>query len=194
MLIRSASLLALVVVGTLSGCYHGSARDVSARELNRDPGWVLVPSVRMVRQSSTRDCGAAALAMVLGRWGTPSSSSAEILKLVPVDPQHGIAAGALRDLARQKGLRAFLIAGEVDDLKREIGLNRPVLVGLVQHYGDKALSHYEVVVGINARARRILVLDPARGQREDGFDGFTTEWNRSGRLAIVVAPQAVPPG
>ena len=191
-LTRGATLLVLVAAGALPACYHGSAHTVSARDLNREAGWVLVSGVPMVRQSSLRDCGAAALAMVLGRWGTPESSSAEIAKALPVDAAHGIAAGALRDLVRKKGLRAFLIAGELADLEREIGLDRPVLVGLVQHYGDKALSHFEVVVGINSHARRVLMFDPARGQREDGFEGFASEWNRAGRLAIVVAPASVP--
>jgi ABC-type bacteriocin/lantibiotic exporter with double-glycine peptidase domain len=191
---RFATFFVLVIAGALCGCYHGSAHSVSPGVLDAENGWAMVRGVPMVRQSSSRDCGAAALAMVLGRWGTPSSSPAEILKVVPLDPQHGIAAGALRDLARQRGLQAFLIKGEVDDLQREVGLNRPVLVGLVQLYGNQALSHYEVVVGINTKARRLLMLDPGRGPREDGFDGFVAEWNRAGRLAIVVAAEPAPPG
>jgi ABC-type bacteriocin/lantibiotic exporter with double-glycine peptidase domain len=185
---RRARLSAWVVAAVaLGGCYHGSARSISPADLRRDPNWVVVEGVPLVKQSAERDCGAAALAMMLGKWGPPfSSSSAEILKTVPMDPAHGIAAGTLRDFARRRGLRAFLISGEIEDLTREVGLGRPVLVGLVQVYGDKAYTHYEVVVGINARAHRVLMFDPGRGPREDGFEGFATEWTRAGRLAIVV--------
>lgn len=92
----------------------------------------------------------------------------------------------MRDFARQKGLRAFLIKGELADLVNEVGLNRPVLVGLVQRYGDRALSHYEVVAGINQTTRRVLLLDPAHGLREDGFDGFAAEWDAAGRPTLVI--------
>ena len=61
-------------------------------------------------------------------------------------------------------------------------------MGLVQRFGDKAYAHYEVVVGINAGKRRVLLHDPARGLRQDGFDGFTTEWQAAGKLTLVVAP------
>jgi len=63
------------------------------------------------------------------------------------------------------------------------------MVALVQRYGgDKALTHYEVVVGINEQRRRVLLLDPGRGPREDGLDTFDQEWRDAGRLALVVAP------
>jgi ABC-type bacteriocin/lantibiotic exporter with double-glycine peptidase domain len=182
---RTSFVLA-VVVG-LAGCYHGTARTVSPSDLTHDPGWVVVDGVPLVRQTADRDCGAAALAMMLQRWSVPSSGD-EILRAIPIEPGHGIAAGALRDFARRKGLRAFLIKGEVSDLVNEVGLNRPVLVGLVQRYGNRAQSHYEVVAGINQITRRVLLLDPARGLREDGIDGFVAEWEAAGRPTLVIVP------
>ena len=180
-------MLVLAVAVALAGCYHGTAQTVSRNQLTRDRGWVLVDGVGLILQTADRDCGAAALAMILKRWSVPSSAD-EILHAVPTEPGHGIAAGALRDFARKKGLQAFLIKGELDDLVKEVGLNRPVLVGLVQRYGDRMLSHYEVVAGINQSARRVLLLDPARGVREDGFDGFAAEWDAAGRPTLVVLP------
>ena len=192
---RSTKLAALVAAasGIFAGCYHGTARSVAPAELHRDSDWVMVDGVQPVRQSADSDCGAAALAMVLGRWGAPASSRAEIAKSIP-DAAKGIPAGALRDFARRRGLQAFLINGELDDLLREVRRNNPVLVGLVQLYGDKAYSHYEVVLGVNPRARRVLVFDPAHGPREDGFEGFSAEWDRARRLTIIVdgAPTRIP--
>ena len=183
---RRSGLWALFVAGVVGGCYHGSARTVSPAELTRDHSWVLVEGVSLVKQTADRDCGAAALAMMLGRWHVRSSPQ-EILRSVPVEPGHGIAAGSLRDFARKKGLRAFLIRGELSDLANEVGLNRPVLVGLVQRYGERTQSHYEVVAGINQANRRVLLLDPARGMREDDFDGFVSEWSAAGRPTLVIA-------
>jgi ABC-type bacteriocin/lantibiotic exporter with double-glycine peptidase domain len=180
-------VLAAAVSVTSVGCYHGSARSAEPGELTRARGWTMVDNVKLVRQTADRDCGAAALAMMLQHWSVPSSAD-DILRSVPVADGHGIAAGALRDFARQKGLRAFLIKGELTDLFTEIGMNRPVLVGLVQRYGDRALAHYEVVTGVNQTAHRLVLLDPGRGLREDGFEGFSTEWNGAGRLALVIVP------
>jgi len=182
---RPRTLVALAAAVVLAGCYHGTARTVLPSDLARDRGWVVVHGVHLIRQTAERDCGAAALAMMLQRWSVPSSAD-EILRSVPVESGHGITVRALRDFARQKGLRAFLIKGELADLVNEVGLNRPVLVGLVQRYGDRALSHYEVVAGINQTTRRVLLLDPAHGLREDGFDGFAAEWDAAGRPTLVI--------
>jgi len=145
----------------------------------------VVDGVHWIRQTAERDCGAASLAMMMQRW-TVQSSEEDILRAIPTESGRGITIGSLRDFARKKGLRAFLIRGELADLVDEVGLNRPVLVGLVQRYGGQSLSHYEVIVGINQIYRRVLLLDPAHGLREDGFDGFTSEWDAAGRPTLVI--------
>jgi ABC-type bacteriocin/lantibiotic exporter with double-glycine peptidase domain len=184
---RSLQTLFALMVAALAGCYHGTARTVSIGDLGRERGWVVVNGPRLIRQTAERDCGAAALAMMLHHWAVPASAD-EILHAVHIEPGRGITIGVLRDIARQKGLAAFVIKGELADLVNEVGLNRPVLVGLVQKVGDRALSHYEVVAGINQTTRHVLLLDPARGLREDGFDGFAAEWDRAGRPTLVIVP------
>jgi hypothetical protein len=124
---------------------------------------------------------------MLRHWSV-ASSPGEILHAVPIQSGHGIAIGTLRDYARQKGLAAFVIQGEMADLFKEVGLNRPVLVGLLQRHGGHALAHFEVVAGINQLTRRVLLMDPARGLTEDSFDGFATEWSAAGRPALVIVP------
>ena len=183
----AAHTLRLTVLFALAGCYHGTARTVSPGDLGRDRGWVLVEGLRPIRQSSDRDCGAAALAAMLRHWAV-ASTPGEILRAVAIKPGHGVAIGALRDYARQKGLAAFVIQGEMADLIKEVELNRPVLVGLLQRHGGSALAHFEVVAGINQITRQVLLLDPARGLSEDGFDGFATEWGAAGRPALVIVP------
>ena len=76
----------------------------------------------------------------------------------------------------------------MDDLGREVGRNRPVLVGVVKRQGRRVYPHYEVVVGINRRRGRVLVLDPARGRRERALDQFASEWSAAGRLTLIVFP------
>jgi ABC-type bacteriocin/lantibiotic exporter with double-glycine peptidase domain len=179
---------AAVLAAAFAGCYKGSAHAVSMAEVERQPGWVIVSGVRVIRQTSAHDCGAAALAMVLERWGIPDAAP-RIRQAIPARQGHGLPAGGLRDFARQQGLQAYLISGVPADLTREVEQNRPVLVGLMQRYsGKQAYAHYEVLAGLNPRSRRVLLLDPGRGLREDGLDAFVAEWEDAGRLAIVVGP------
>jgi ABC-type bacteriocin/lantibiotic exporter with double-glycine peptidase domain len=175
------------LAGMAGGCYRGTARTVSLADIDRESGWTRVPNVRVIRQESEHECGVAALAMVLDRWGVPDPAAGLRRSLPPSD--HGIQARALREAARDRGFHAYIVSGSQSDLVREVHAQRPVLVGLVQRYaGNKALTHYVVVVGVNEARRRVLVLDPGRGPREDDQAAFDREWQDAGRLALVVAP------
>jgi predicted double-glycine peptidase len=189
---RAASVAAVLVLVTVAtaGCYRGSARNVSLDDVDRESGWIMVRGLRVIKQESAHDCGAAALAMVLERWGIPDAS-AEIRRTMPAPAEQGLTAGRLRQFARDKGLRAFVISGAESDLVNELHANRPVLVGLVQRYrlmGDKGLSHYEVMIGINQSTGHVLLLDPGHGLREDALASFDEEWRAAGRVTLVVAP------
>src|SRR5205807_419832 len=83
-------------------------RPAAPADLERqgDDGWLLVEGVPPVRQATREDCGAAALAMVLGYWGLPVGR-ADVSAAHPPAPEHGIKAAALRDFARRQGLEAF---------------------------------------------------------------------------------------
>jgi ABC-type bacteriocin/lantibiotic exporter with double-glycine peptidase domain len=178
----------------VSGCYLGSARtatpaDLAARE---DDSWNRVDGVPPVRQIASEDCGAAALAMVLGYWGLPIARD-DIQAAHPPVPERGIKAAALRDFARRQGLEAFLIKGELDDLDRELARHRPVLVGVMKRTSRRVYPHYEVVVGISRGKQRVLTLDPAHGLRVNSREGFAAEWTAAGRLTLIVFRRPVPP-
>jgi ABC-type bacteriocin/lantibiotic exporter with double-glycine peptidase domain len=184
--------LALVVCLLAGGC-SSLSRNLTGAEAARADGWTRVENVVEVRQSSRDGCGAAALAMVLGHWGRQVTQD-EIRAASPPAEGHGMPADSLRDFARRQGLQAFLVEGQTDDLDREVGRDRPVLVGVVKRKGRRAYSHYEVVVGVNRERQRILTLDPARGPRETSLKRFTEEWIAAGRLTLVVfPPKPAPP-
>jgi ABC-type bacteriocin/lantibiotic exporter with double-glycine peptidase domain len=188
---RRAILLgvaALCLSGAAAGCYRGTARTVSLADIDREPGWTRVPNVRVIWQESEHECGVAALAMVLDRWGVPDAAD-DVRRRLPPPSERGIQARALRQAARERGFRAYLVSAGEADLVSEMRARRPVLVGLVQRYGgNRALTHYAVVVGVNETSRRVLLLDPGRGAREDDLASFDREWQDAGRLALVVAP------
>ena len=179
--------LALAVLALAAGCasYQGAFRDLEPARLRSEPGWIWAPDVRLVRQRGELDCGAAALAMVLAHAGVPTTVE-QVTAARPLTVR-GLAAGALRDLARARGARAFLIHGDLADLRRELEAGRPVVVGLVKPYGARRrLSHYEVVVGLHPASGRIATLDPGAGPRQAPLQGFLAEWDPTRRLTLVV--------
>ena len=181
------SILATASVLILSaGCAGaGTARDFDPSELKRSSAWIAIKDVPVIRQESSEDCGAAALSMVLTYWKVPTSID-DVLKTCNVAPGRGIMAGELRDFARLKGMKAYLIQGELADLKRELSQGRPVLVGRVKPYRSGALTHYEVVVGLHPGKGLILTIDPANGWRQNSLEDFLGQWGAAGRLTLVV--------
>lgn len=94
----------------------------------------------------------------------------------------------LRDYARREGMSAFIIQGRHDDLVKELGSNRPVIVGLGKAGLWSVFPHYEVVVGINPAARWVLSFDPSNGFRTVVWEEFRREWETSGFVGIVIFP------
>lgn len=169
----------------LAGCsYLGTARSFDPTELGREPGWVRVGEVPEVRQEGTEDCGAAALAMLLQRWGVREDRSAVLAACPLVDG--GIRAGDLRDYARSKGLSAFLFRGRVEDFERELPRGRPLIVGMVKPYIVGGMPHYEVVVAWHPQRKIVVTLDPASGWRQNDWEGFLKEWEPAGQPILLV--------
>jgi len=183
----------LAVVLAAPACYTGSARDVPGgmAAIARDPDWQVVPDVPFVAQRGLHDCGPAALAMVLAHFHVPPAAD-ESPELAGGD----VRAGTLRDVARARGLDAFVVSGTFEDLSRQLARGRPVLVGLAKPMaltGGRAIAHYEVVIGLNRSRRLILSLDPAAGLRENTLEGFAREWLPTRQVTIVVFRRVVFP-
>src|SRR5687767_3757312 len=163
-------LVAVVAIVALSACvsystYVGAAKPFAPSALEREPGWIAVRTVPLVRQVSQMDCGAAAIAMVVTFW-TNEPSERLLAELRPA-PAPGIEAGRLRDFARQRQLRAYLVRATIKDLERELAAGRPIVVGLYKPQRKGSITHYEVVVGFNRETGTVVTLDPAHGWRQN---------------------------
>jgi ABC-type bacteriocin/lantibiotic exporter with double-glycine peptidase domain len=185
---RRASFL-LVLVGSLGlvGCrlsYTGGAKPVSRAQL--DGAWLRAAPTPVVRQTAPADCGLAALAMVAGAWGRDWPVR-ELARQAPPS-KSGVKLGALRDLARKRGLEAYAIAGKHADLERELGEGRPVLLGLLLPFErDRALRHYEVAIAIDPRDGTVVTLDPATGKLlRRSKQVLEREWKPAGYATLVV--------
>jgi ABC-type bacteriocin/lantibiotic exporter with double-glycine peptidase domain len=190
-----AFVVALVLGTSSFGCsmYQGTAKSAEPSDLSRSGGWTMVPNFPLVRQVGSDDCGGAALAAVLRYWGhsaTPESIEAAIGR-----EDRRLSAGDMAAHAQKLGLRAFVINGTMNDVVYELDRGRPLIVGLGKEIATGGvLSHYEVVVGYELEKKRVLLLDPERGWQIDTFEGFATEWSRSGGVTIVTfLPSDDPP-
>lgn len=181
---RASLLIALL---GLVGCqlsYHGGAKPVSPSELGS--GWYRAAATPVVRQHQQTDCGLAALAMVAGTWGRHWSVDDLNHQLPPSD--RGVKLGALRDLAKARGLEAYAIEGTAKDLEHELSLGRPVVLGLMLPY-DRGhnVSHYEVAVAMKPADGTVVTIDPASGQwRQRSKAVLDLEWKSAGYATLVV--------
>jgi ABC-type bacteriocin/lantibiotic exporter with double-glycine peptidase domain len=185
---RASRLCVLFAIGLgLAACqlpYTGGARPVQPGQIGAD--WYRAAETPVVRQHHESDCGLAALAMVAGTWGRTWSVDELNRQLPPTD--RGIKLGALRDLARARGLDAYAIAGTAHDLEHELSLHRPVVLGLILPYdqGHNA-SHYEVAIALNPRDGTVVTIDPATGGwRERTQKVLDLEWKTAGFATLVV--------
>jgi ABC-type bacteriocin/lantibiotic exporter with double-glycine peptidase domain len=181
-----AGSVAIALVG-LTACqlsYTGGARAVSPVELGT--GWYRAAATPVVRQRQETDCGLAALAMVAGAWGRQWSVADLDHQLPPTE--RGIKLGALRDLARARGLDAYAIRGSAQDLEHELSLGRPVLLGLLLPYDrNHNASHYEVAVAIRPEDGTVVTIDPATGEwRRRSRKVLELEWRSAGFATLVV--------
>jgi hypothetical protein len=176
----------LLLAASTSACnvYAGSAKTLKPQELTEEPGWIAVKGVPDLRQVDEHDCGPTALTMVLSFW--QPERRGQTLGL-PLDRQ--ITVGEMRDVAREHGFSSFVVEGKPEDLVFELEHGRPVIVGVAKQTLKNAVTHYEVVVGMNKQSQRVATLDPAAGYRQNSFSGFLTEWQATGRVLLVVVPK-----
>jgi ABC-type bacteriocin/lantibiotic exporter with double-glycine peptidase domain len=184
---RALVSIFVVALSLSTGCrlsYTGGAKSVNVAQL--DGNWLRASSTPVVRQKSQVDCGLAALAMVAGAWGEKWSVD-DLRRDVKMSTK-GAKLGALRDVARARGLEAYAIAGNFEDLKRELAHGRPVLLGLQLPFEqDRALHHYEVVVAMNPRDGSVVTLDPATGKHLKRTKAvLEAEWKPVGFPTLVV--------
>lgn len=192
MQVLSRLLFAATVFTLGSGCasYTGSAVDVNLNQVQADDGWIMVPGVEVVKQKDRRDCGAAVMTSVLRYYGNPVDREQIAREYLKEDGDRRIRAGDLRDFAKDQGLHAFLIQGQLTDLEAQLKKQRPVIIGVIKPYSlERGVQHYEVVVGYHPEKKLFLTIDPAHGYRQNGEQGFMAEWDAAKRLMLVAFPK-----
>jgi ABC-type bacteriocin/lantibiotic exporter with double-glycine peptidase domain len=177
-------IAAMSLLGAAGCSYFGEATSFDPRELETTPGWVAARAVPVVLQQEMTDCGAASLAMVLSHWKLGATLE-DVARECPMIPEKGIRAKDLRDYARSRGLRSYLIHGCCEDLEKELALGRPLIVGLVKPDGSGIITHYEVVAAVHPELELVVTIDPSRGWCKNSRSAFCREWELAGFLTLV---------
>jgi ABC-type bacteriocin/lantibiotic exporter with double-glycine peptidase domain len=177
---RAVAIAILVATGCVS--YSGGGRPIDPSRVVSEPGWIKAAPTPDIRQRTRLDCGAAALAMVAGRWRVQIALDDPA---IAAPGKHGVRLGDLRSAAKAHGLIAFAITADHATLDHELRAGRPIIVGLLRPYSrTEAVSHYEVVVAM--RGDEIVTLDPAAGWRVRSSASFDAEWRAAKFPALVV--------
>ncbi len=165
----------IAAAAAVTGCtaYLGGSRPAGEFD---GPGWIAAPNVPYFAQQQEKDCGAAALAMVLARWRADIGPG-EVRAACQPDPEKTITAGVLRDYARSLGLKSWVFEGDFKVFEDELAKGNPVLVGMVKPTVAGYVTHYEVVVAFRPERRQVVTHDPALGRRVYDEAAFLAEWD-----------------
>jgi len=125
--------------------------------------------VPMIRQHEPKDCGAAALSMILEYYGkkVPYASICEAIK---VDRQ-GANLYGLHDGAARFGLNAEILEGSAQDFIQEVRSGQIRLPAIVRIVNRFAMEHYIVVTGISKK--KIRYCDPGEGRQSLTLEQFS---------------------
>ena len=178
MSVLAANVLALVI-GSVA--VASEPREAPAPLASSAAPLLDVPFVPQVKDT----CAAAALAMVLGYWGTRISQD-EIAAVLLQKELHGIPGSRLAQFARERGFTAFAYAGDLGHLRQYVGRGRPLIVALTAGRGR---FHNVVVVGFDPLRDALLVNDPALGAaRPLPVHEFEARWAGADHWTLLVLP------
>ncbi len=130
-------------------------------------------------------CGAESVATVLAHWTGQPVDPGPIYRQLYEPERKGIRLAAMRQYLESRGLRAFTLRAERQDVAAQAQRGRPVIVALRQK--PKGELHFAVVTGVEDG--RLLLRDPARkGLTRLGNAEFERRWALAGRWMLVAAP------
>lgn len=137
-------------------------------------------NLKYVSQIDERDCGVAALSMILNNYGQ-NNSLASLRVLAKTDLEGTTALGIVR-AAEKLNFETKAIRADISLMKvKELPL--PFIVHVNK---DGKYPHYYVVYAIHRNYLKIADPDPLVGKTKMSYDKFSKEWSG---VAIFLAPQ-----
>ncbi len=91
--------------------------------------------------------------------------------------------------AKEKGMRADMLEGGFEALKKEIRSGHPVIAFLNLGFRLYPLGHYIVVFGYDDYEKVLVVHWGSEANRVISYSQFLRAWKKTGEWALVALPQ-----
>ena len=178
----------VLILFALSGCASLPQSEALLRnDRARLPSRVQLDKVPFFAQEQYQ-CGPAALAMSLGAAGV-NASPAALAAQVYLPGREGSLQVEMLAAARRRGLLAYLLAPELEDVLAEVAAGNAVIV--LQNLGLFAFRpnwHYAVVTGYDLTKGEIFLHSGSNARRVMSLRLFERLWIDGGRWAMVSLP------
>jgi ABC-type bacteriocin/lantibiotic exporter with double-glycine peptidase domain len=183
---RQLAWVVLALGASLLGCAPRSATLRNQEELRAE----FLQNVPFY-PDSTKLCGPSALASVLGYWQIRASRG-ELEARVYLERLEGSLPMDLVSAARDYGLKADLVRGNLDLLRSEIGSGRPVIVLVNLGASFYAVHHFMVVTGYDDAKGEIIAHSSLSQNRAFPYASFLRWWKKADACAILISPRESP--
>ncbi len=154
------------------------------------PTGYTLQGVPLIRQTYNA-CGPASITQVLGYFGL-KVALADVSRLTRPTERSYMTAQAIVDFAPQVGMEARLYSGgSLATVRAAIRQGLP-LIALQSHIprAGTVIPHWRVVVGYDAAAAQVELMDPLLGHVAMGYADFTRVWaDHRGQFAVLYPPQ-----
>jgi len=162
---------------------HGLVLLSVERGAREGRGRRLIASVPYIKQVGPK-CAAAALAMVLRRFGREVDQE-QLFKQLR-GRTGGAHAHMLPEAARRHGFEAHPYVGSLADLRRKLAAGAPVVLFL----NPMGMGHAVVAIGYDEGRGEVILHDPATAPfRRVSYARLDRQWSESDRSGIVVVPK-----
>ena len=189
-----------------NGCSTHLIRSVHDERISDSLGRARFVPITFEEQIEDYCCGPAVLISVLRYWNI-SEDQAHLVELYP--PQSvdsGYTLGELKNIAREQGLYAFAIKGDLPAIKEHLVKGRPIIVpikvdsdyiieetlpflGPISRNITKLLTpsyhHYATVFGYDKEI--LWLMDPVLGIKSVDIDDFLKMWTAEQNAMLLVS-------
>lgn len=185
---RGGVALAIALLLFFCGCASITDIDAVKEGIEADPeGGAYIEGVPFFPQEEYY-CGPASLASVLGFYGLTIEQQ-DIADEVYLPGLKGTLPIDILLYAKGKGFNTSYYSGSTDDLKRQISMNRPVMLFLNVGYNTYPKGHYIVAVGYNDGMSVFIAHSGREKERLFSYKELERLWEKTGFATILIGPK-----
>lgn len=183
--IYAALLLATIVLASCAAQNGGSViRDIRERPENG----AFIEGVPFFPQE-TDMCGPAALASVIAYWGAATAMD-DVSGKVYHEKIKGTLPLDMLIYAKELGYEATFYGGGLEDLKKRVSENTPLILFIDTGYKFYPRGHYIVVTGYNEKMRMVTAHSAMNADEPFSYERLLNAWSKTAYSTLLIRPKA----